>query len=247
MEARAATPRILLYTGKGGVGKTSVAAATAVLCAQRGLRTLVVSTDIAHSLADALDTPVGPEPRQIAPNLWAHEPDVFFNISRYWRRSRRYFSSLFAWGGLDEVMAEEMTVLPGMDELGNLLWIADHVDQGDVRPDRRRRRADRRDGAPALAARGQPVVDRDASRRSDVACSKLGGPLLRRMVGVPLPPRRGLRGGRAAARPPASTCTTCSPIPTARRCGSCSTWSASRSRRRSARSRTSTCTATRPT
>ena len=59
--------RILLYTGKGGVGKTSVAAATAVLCAQRGLRTLVVSTDIAHSLADALDTPVGPTPRQIAP------------------------------------------------------------------------------------------------------------------------------------------------------------------------------------
>ena len=64
--------RILLYTGKGGVGKTSVAAATAVLCAQRGLRTLVVSTDIAHSLADALDMPVGATPREIAPNLWAH-------------------------------------------------------------------------------------------------------------------------------------------------------------------------------
>ncbi len=95
---------------------------------ERGLRTLVVSTDIAHSLADALDTPVGPVPRQIAPNLWAHEPDVFFNISHYWRTISSYFSSLFSWGGLDEVMAEEMTVLPGMDELGNLLWIGDHVD-----------------------------------------------------------------------------------------------------------------------
>ncbi len=153
--------RILLYTGKGGVGKTSVAAATAVLCAQRGLRTLVVSTDIAHSLADALDTPVGPTPRQIAPNLWAHEPDVFFNISRYWKTIQTYFSSLFAWGGLDEVMAEEMTVLPGMDELGNLLWIADHVDQGGYDLDRRRRRADRRDAATAVAARGESVVDRE--------------------------------------------------------------------------------------
>ncbi|HUS22245.1 MAG TPA: ArsA family ATPase, partial [Aeromicrobium sp.] len=105
--------RILLYTGKGGVGKTSIAAATAVLSARRGIRTLIVSTDIAHSLADALDTPVGPEPVQIEPNLWAHEPDVFFNISKYWRTIQSYFASLFSWGGLDEVMAEEMTVLPG--------------------------------------------------------------------------------------------------------------------------------------
>ena len=88
------------------------------------MRTLVLSTDIAHSLADALDMPLGPSRRQIAPNLWAHEPDVFFNIARYWRTIQSYFSSLFAWRGLDEVMAEEMTVLPGMDELGNLLWIA---------------------------------------------------------------------------------------------------------------------------
>jgi arsenite/tail-anchored protein-transporting ATPase len=99
-----------------------------VLCADRGMRTLVVSTDIAHSLGDALDIAVGPEPTQITPNLWAHEPDVFFNISRYWQTIQSYFASLFSWGGLDEVMAEEMTILPGMDELGNLLWIGDHVD-----------------------------------------------------------------------------------------------------------------------
>jgi arsenite-transporting ATPase len=178
--------RILLYTGKGGVGKTSVAAATAVLCAQRGLRTLVVSTDIAHSLADALDTPVGPTPRQIAPNLWAHEPDVFFNISRYWKTIQSYFSSLFAWGGLDEVMAEEMTVLPGMDELGNLLWIGDHVDQGEydlivV------------DAAPtgetvrllSLPEASRWWIEKIAPIGRRV--QKLGGPLLRRVVGVPLP------------------------------------------------------------
>ena len=180
------TARILLYTGKGGVGKTSVAAATAVLCAQRGLRTLVVSTDIAHSLADALDTPVGPTPRQIAPNLWAHEPDVFFNISRYWKTIQTYFSSLFSWGGLDEVMAEEMTVLPGMDELGNLLWIGDHVDEGDydiivV------------DAAPtgetvrllSLPEASRWWIEKIAPIGRRV--QKLGGPLLRRVVGVPLP------------------------------------------------------------
>src|SRR5438045_1498561 len=76
--------RILLYTGKGGVGKTSIAAATALLCAARGYRTIVLSTDIAHSLADAFDVPLGAEPNEIAPNLWGQEPDVYFNIGRYW-------------------------------------------------------------------------------------------------------------------------------------------------------------------
>ena len=178
--------RILLYTGKGGVGKTSVAAATAVLAAKRGVRTLVVSTDIAHSLADALDTRVGPEPRQIADNLWAHEPDVFFNISRYWRTIQSYFSSLFSWGGLDEVMAEELTVLPGMDELGNLLWIGDHVDKGDydlivV------------DAAPtgetvrllSLPEASRWWIEKIAPIGRRV--QRLGGPVLRRIVGVPLP------------------------------------------------------------
>ena len=178
--------RILLYTGKGGVGKTSVAAATAVLCAQRGLRTLVVSTDIAHSLADALDMPVGPTPREIAHNLWAHEPDIFFNLSRYWRTIQSYFSSLFSWGGLDEVMAEEMTVLPGMDELGNLLWIGDHVDHGEydlivV------------DAAPtgetvrllSLPEASRWWIEKIAPIGRRV--QRLGGPVLRRIVGVPMP------------------------------------------------------------
>jgi arsenite/tail-anchored protein-transporting ATPase len=64
--------RIILYTGKGGVGKTSTAAATALRCAERGQRTIVLSTDIAHSLADSFEMPLAPEPVQVAPNLWAH-------------------------------------------------------------------------------------------------------------------------------------------------------------------------------
>jgi len=178
--------RILLYTGKGGVGKTSVAAATALLCARRGLRTLVVSTDIAHSLGDALDVPVGPTPTQITDNLWAHEPDVFFNISKYWRTIQTYFSSLFSWGGLDEVMAEEMTVLPGMDELGNLLWIADHVDRGsydlivvDAAPTGETLRL------LSLPEASRWWIERIAPIGRRV--QRLGGPVLRRIVGVPLP------------------------------------------------------------
>jgi len=178
--------RILLYTGKGGVGKTSVAAATAVLCAARGVRTLVVSTDIAHSLGDALDLPVGPTPTQITENLWAHEPDVFFNISKYWRTIQSYFSSLFSWGGLDEVMAEEMTVLPGMDELGNLLWIADHVDKGaydlivvDAAPTGETLRL------LSLPEASRWWIERIAPIGRRV--QRLGGPVLRRIVGVPLP------------------------------------------------------------
>jgi arsenite-transporting ATPase len=178
--------RILLYTGKGGVGKTSIAAATGVACAARGIRTLVVSTDIAHSLGDALDVPVGPEPTAITDNLWAHEPDVFFNISKYWKTIQSYVSSLFAWGGLDEVMAEEMTVLPGMDELGNLLWIADHVDRGtydlivvDAAPTGETLRL------LSLPEASRWWIERIAPIGKRV--QKLGGPILRRVVGVPLP------------------------------------------------------------
>ena len=97
--------RILLYTGKGGVGKTSIAAATALLSARRGYRTMVLSTDIAHSLADAFDLPLGPEPTPIAPNLWGQEPDVYHNIARYWSTIQRYMAELFSWRGLDAVLA----------------------------------------------------------------------------------------------------------------------------------------------
>jgi arsenite/tail-anchored protein-transporting ATPase len=183
---RSGMTRIVVYTGKGGVGKTSVAAATALLCADRGIKTLVVSTDIAHSLGDALDVPVGPVPKQITENLWAHEPDVFFNLSRYWRTIQSYFASLFSWGGLDEVMAEEMTILPGMDELGNLLWIGDHVDQGpydliivDAAPTGETLRL------LSLPEASRWWIEKIAPIGRRV--QKLGGPVLRKIVGVPMP------------------------------------------------------------
>ncbi len=179
-------PRILLYTGKGGVGKTSVAAASALLCAERGYRTIVFSTDIAHSLSDALNVALGPEPVEIAPNLWGQEPDVFYNVQRYWQTIQRYVAELFSWHGLDEVMAEEMTILPGMDELGSLLWIADHLDQG-------RYDVIVVDAAPtgetlrllSLPEASRWWVERIApiGRRM----TKLGGPLIQKVIGVPVP------------------------------------------------------------
>jgi arsenite/tail-anchored protein-transporting ATPase len=178
--------RILLYTGKGGVGKTSIAAATALLCADRGLRTIVLSTDIAHSLADAFNVPLGPEPTRIAPNLDGQEPDVYYNIARYWRTIQSYVTELFAWRGLDEVMAEEMTVLPGMDELGNLLWITDHVDSGkydvvvvDAAPTGETLRL------LSLPDASRWWIERIApiGRRM----TKLGRPMLERVLGIPIP------------------------------------------------------------
>jgi arsenite/tail-anchored protein-transporting ATPase len=178
--------RIILYTGKGGVGKTSIAAATALLSAQRGKRTMVLSTDIAHSLADAFDLPLGPEPTEIAPGLWGQEPDVYHNIARYWSTIQRYMAELFSWRGLDEVLAEEMTVLPGMDELGNLLWIADHVESGDYD-------VIVVDAAPtgetlrllSLPEASRWWIERIAPIGRRV--SRIGRPMLERMIGVPMP------------------------------------------------------------
>jgi len=127
----AKAPRIIVYTGKGGVGKTSIAAATAALSAQRGYKTIVLSTDIAHSLADSFDRPLGSEPVQIAPNLWGQESDVYYNVRKYWGTIQSYVASVFQWRGLDTVVAEEMTIIPGMDELSSLLWIAEHHDKGE--------------------------------------------------------------------------------------------------------------------
>ena len=178
--------RIILYTGKGGVGKTSIAAATALLSAKHGYRTIVLSTDIAHSLADAFDLPLGPEPSQIAPNLWGQEPDVYHNIARYWSTIQRYMAELFSWRGLDEVLAEEMTDLPGMDELGNLLWIADHVESGDYD-------VIVVDAAPtgetlrllSLPEASRWWIERIAPIGRRV--SRIGRPMLERMIGVPMP------------------------------------------------------------
>lgn len=117
--------RILLYTGKGGVGKTTLAAASALHAAKQGVRTLVLSTDPAHSLADALDQPLGPEPQLLRPNLEAMEVDLYYSMSRHWDNLRKLLFQVFKWQGVDQVAAEELAALPGMEEASALLWIDD--------------------------------------------------------------------------------------------------------------------------
>jgi arsenite-transporting ATPase len=123
--------RIILYTGKGGVGKTTVAAATALKAAEMGHRTVVMSTDSAHSLADSFDTPLGPEPVQVAENLWAQESDVYFSIKNFWGIVQEWLTALLVWQGMEELEAEEVAVLPGMEELANLFWVTYHYESGD--------------------------------------------------------------------------------------------------------------------
>ena len=115
--------RILLFTGKGGVGKTTIAAATALRAAKQGYKTIVMSTDAAHSLGDSLDCPLGPEPMSVSPNLWAQESNILYNIETHWGTVKKWLAALMAWRGVDEIVAEEIAVLPGMEELANLIWV----------------------------------------------------------------------------------------------------------------------------
>jgi arsenite/tail-anchored protein-transporting ATPase len=123
--------RVLLFTGKGGVGKTTCAAATAVLAAELGHRTLVLSSDPAHSLADALDMPLGPEPVEVLPNLYAQEVDLYYSMSKYWGNIRELLLTVLRWQGVDRIAAEEMAALPGMNEGSALLWIDQVVSSGE--------------------------------------------------------------------------------------------------------------------
>jgi arsenite-transporting ATPase len=115
--------RIILYLGKGGVGKTTISAATAVRSADSGKRTLVVSTDLAHSLADCFDTPLTSEPMELAPNLWAQEVNVLDEMRNSWGKVQEKMSQALRQSGIDSVMAEELALIPGMDEIVSLLNI----------------------------------------------------------------------------------------------------------------------------
>ena len=122
--------RIILYLGKGGVGKTTVSAATAVRSAALGKRTLVVSTDLAHSLADCLQKPLTSEPQELSANLWAQEINVLDEMRRGWGKVQDSMSKVLRKRGMDAVMAEELALIPGMDEIFSLINIYRNAREG---------------------------------------------------------------------------------------------------------------------
>jgi arsenite-transporting ATPase len=196
--------QVLLFTGKGGVGKTTVAAATALRCAELGARTLVLSTDPAHSLADALDDPLQAgspsDPAQVAPGLWAEQLEVGERLDAAWGALREWLVELLDWSGLDAVEAEELVGLPGLDELVALADLVDRADDGrwdtivvDCAPT-----------AETLRLLTLPDVARWWSSRS----ARVGGrvtrviaPVVRSLSGIPLADDRVFSSGaRLAAR-----------------------------------------------
>ncbi|MDH3539528.1 MAG: ArsA family ATPase [Acidimicrobiia bacterium] len=122
--------RVLLVTGKGGVGKTTVAAATALAAAESGYRTLVTSTDPAHSLADAFDVKLGDAPRQVVAKLDAQQIDGQQQLAKHWGAINRQLMAVFDWGGVRGIQAEEFLIFPGMDELFALLEVNEHSTSG---------------------------------------------------------------------------------------------------------------------
>jgi len=123
--------RILLFTGKGGVGKTTVAAATAARAAEHGLRTLVLSTDPAHSLADAFDVALGDRPTAIGPGLFGQQLNARVRFEEAWADVRGYLVDVLDWAGADAVEAEELAVVPGLDEVFALADIKEHATAGE--------------------------------------------------------------------------------------------------------------------
>ncbi len=178
--------RIILYTGKGGVGKTSVAAATALRCADLGHRTIVVSTDAAHSLGDSFDQPIGNEPLELAPNLKAQEIDVLHQMDRYWGTVQGWVNSVLQWRGVNELVADEASILPGMDELASLLQIVSLHDGGEYD-------VIIVDCAPTgetLRLLSLPEVARWYLTHIfpiERTAAKIAGPLLRGVTGIPVP------------------------------------------------------------
>jgi len=115
--------RIILYLGKGGVGKTTVSAATAVRAAAQGKRTLVVSTDLAHSLADCLQTNLTSEPQELSANLWAQEVNVLDEMRQGWGKLQESMTKTLRKQGVNAVLANELALIPGMDEIVSLINI----------------------------------------------------------------------------------------------------------------------------
>ena len=129
-DLQSAGARVLLFTGKGGVGKTTTAAATAAAAAARGRKTLVLSTDPAHSLADALDVPLSGVPSEVDTGLYAMQIDTQRAFEASWREVQGYLLGLLERAGVDALQAEELTVLPGAEEVLALLEVSRQVTTG---------------------------------------------------------------------------------------------------------------------
>ncbi len=123
--------RTILFTGKGGVGKTTLAAATALRCARHGHKTLIISTDAAHSLSDSFEQQLGNTPAEIIPNLYGQEINALEEIENKWGEIKTYLNALFSSQGLDTVEAEELSVFPGMEELFSLMEIRRYSKTGE--------------------------------------------------------------------------------------------------------------------
>src|SRR4051794_20574181 len=167
-------PRTILYTGKGGVGKTSVAAATALRCAAAGRRTVVLSTDPAHSLADALQVELGPDPRPVTEGLWGQEVSAQDELERNWAAVRAWLGAVLVERGVDRVSAQELTAPPRHERVVQPPAAQTPPRRGRVRGRRRRLRADRRDAAAVVlprcramvAGQGVPAAQRTDGRRA---------------------------------------------------------------------------------
>lgn len=122
--------RILIYTGKGGVGKTSIAAATAVRLATTGKKVIVMSTDLAHSLGDSLDVSLGAEPKAVTENLWAMEIDPTVESKKAWGNLRDYLKEIISQKANGGIAADEVLMFPGLDELFSLVRILDIYEEG---------------------------------------------------------------------------------------------------------------------
>src|SRR5579864_4191531 len=122
--------RIVLLTGKGGVGKTTVAAATALRCGAMGRRTLVLSTDPAHSLADAFADDLDSSPRQVAPEVWGQPLDATERLEEVWGDVQAYLTAVMDWAGAEGIEAEELSIIPGLDEVFALSDIVDAASDG---------------------------------------------------------------------------------------------------------------------
>jgi arsenite-transporting ATPase len=117
--------RLLIYTGKGGVGKTSVAAATALRAARMGYRTVLMSTDAAHSVSDSLEIPLSGQLTRVEENLDAIDIDMLQELETRWKEIQQYISSFLISQGMDGITSKEMAVLPGMELMSALFYVED--------------------------------------------------------------------------------------------------------------------------